>query len=177
MTLEEKIAKVEKKLESFSTKFEKTAETYITPKKEKNLEVVFRMDSNAKFFKFKKFWTLNKSMRRRIYTQQQLKMYIQNLEVDSILTFLIHVGVNDIDTKTGEEVFGEIQENVHLLKTKFPGIKIVLAELTPRKDAKDAEVNVCNNLINEWALREEIFVAITPTYARIRTSSYMAKNT
>ena len=164
LTVDDKIAKkVEEQLESISKTFEEqlkqTTEIRTTPKTKKNYEVIFCMDSNSKFIRFKKFWTLNKSLRRRIYTQPQLKTFIQNLEADSISTILIQVGVNDIDTKTGEEVFREVQENVHLLKTKFPGIKIVLAELTPRKDEKDTEVNNCNNLINSWAPGEGIFVA------------------
>ena len=126
----------------------------------KHFDTIFCMDSNSKFIRFKKFWTLNNSLRRRIYTQTQLKTFIENLDAESVTTFLIHVGVNDIDRKSGQEVFEEVRENVAILKTKYPDVKIVLAELTPRKDEKDDEVNKCNNLINEWATGEgNIFVA------------------
>ena len=126
----------------------------------KQIDVVFCMDSNSKFIRFKKFWTIKNTLRRRIYTQTQLKTFIENLEAESITTFLIHVGVNDIDRKTGQEVFHEVKGNVALLKAKYPQVKVVVAELTPRKDAKDREVNECNKLINDWAPGEEnIFVA------------------
>ena len=43
---------------------------------------------------------------------------------------------------------------------KFPEIKIILAESTPRKDEKDAEVDVCNQLLRDYALSDDqVFLA------------------
>ena len=126
----------------------------------RDIDVVFCMDSNSKHILFKKLWTVKNTVRRRCYTQQQLKQYITDLHATSIKYFLIHVGVNDIDHAGGDEVFKQIMDNIELLKQKYPEIKIVLAELTPRMDNKDAAVNKCNELLNHYAeLDEKIFIA------------------
>ena len=60
----------------------------------------------------------------------------------------------------GNEVYAELVKNIDALKAKYPNVKIILAELTPRKDEKDAQVDICNQLINDLAqLDENIFVA------------------
>ena len=89
-----------------------------------------------------------------------MRTFISNLAAESVTNILIHVGVNDIDHKSGQQVFTEIKENIALLRSKYPEIKVTLAELTPRKDNKDTEVMECNRLINEWAANEaSVFIA------------------
>ena len=76
----------------------------------------------------------------------------------SMKYFLIQVGVNDIDHMGGKDVFEEVKKNINSLKTKFPDIKVILAELTPRKNEKD--VDVCNQLLREYALSDDqVFLA------------------
>ena len=112
------------------------------------------MDSNYKFIKFKKLWTIKNTVRRRVYTQQQLKQYITDLHATSIKYFLIHVGVNDIDHASGEDVYKAIVENIDLLRKKYPAVKIILSEVTPRKDTKNEEVNKCNLLLKQMGMNE-----------------------
>ena len=126
----------------------------------RDIDVVFCMDSNSKYVRFKKLWTVKNTIRRRCYTQQGLKKFIAELEATSIGYFLIHVGVNDIDHMGSDEVFAQLTENIETLKEKYPNIKIVLAELTPRKDNKNTEVDKCNTLINQFAsAHDNIFIA------------------
>ena len=126
----------------------------------RDIDVIFCMDSNSKYIRFKKLWTMKNTVRRRCYTQQGLSQFISELGPASLKYFLINVGVNDIDRMSGNDVYAEIVKNIDALKEKFPNIKIILAELTPRKDDKDAEVDICNKLINELAqLDENVFVA------------------
>ena len=63
---------------------------------------------------------------------------------------LISVGVNDVDTKPATEVLAQIEKVVDLIKSRYGNPKIILAELTPRKDERDTEVVSCNTLINEY---------------------------
>ena len=126
----------------------------------RNIDTLFCMDSNSKHIRFKKLWTVKNSARRRIYTHTQLGHFINNLKAESVKSILIHVGVNDVDHKTGQEVFSDIKKNIETLKNKYPTIKVILAEVTPRKDAKDEQVNICNRLINEWATnQDDLFIA------------------
>ena len=126
----------------------------------RDVDVMFCMDSNSKFIKFKKLWTVKNTVRRRVYTQQQLKEYIMDLHAKSIKYFLIHIGVNDIDHAAGDEVYEQIADNISLLQQKYPEIKIILAELTPRRDTKNEEVNKCNQLLNQYCTaNDNIFIA------------------
>ena len=119
---------------------------------------------------------MKNTVRRRCYTQQGLHQYISELSASSLKYFLIHVGVNDIDRMGGNEVYAELVKNIDALKAKYPNVKIILAELTPRKDEKDTEVDKCNKLINELAqLDENIFVASHETL-RADKNKIMADN-
>ena len=63
----------------------------------------------------------------------------------SLKHVLINAGVNDIDTKSGMQVFQEMEVTVEQLSMKYPGIKIIFSEITPRNDKRDNEViNVMN---------------------------------
>ena len=125
----------------------------------RDIDAVFCMDSNSKHIRFKKLWTTKNTVRKRCYTQQDLKQFITDLQATSIKYFLIHVGVNDIDRMESDEVFAKLKENIDLLRKKYPNIKIILSEITPRKDNKDAEVDKCNRLINEYSTFDNIFIA------------------
>ena len=72
---------------------------------------------------------------------------------------LISCGVNDIDTKSGLEVADEILYTINRIKQKYPTIKIIISEITPRKDKMDEEVLKCNSkiLINIRSL-ENVFL-------------------
>ena len=61
---------------------------------------------------------------------------------------VLHVGVNDIDTTTGETVAQKLIHVTSKIKKLAPGITIVLSEVTPRK-TKDEEVISCNNKLHE----------------------------
>ena len=48
---------------------------------------------------------------------------------------------------------------IETLKTKYPGIKIILSEITPRKDEKDETVKEYNNLLcNLYEKEPNIFI-------------------
>ena len=64
--------------------------------------------------------------------------------------FFFSVGCNDIDSKSGELVFDGIRCIVERLREKFPGIKIILSEITPRMDNLDTQVKATNLLLNEY---------------------------
>ena len=150
---EEKIKKLEEELKQLG----RAAVNKPQPTK---LNTIFCMDSNSKFIKFNKLWTTKNSMRRRCYTHPQLRTFITELNAESVETFLIHIGVNDIDNKSGQEVFDEMKESISLIKSKYPDAKIVLSEVTPRKDERDVEGDTCNRLLNEWAPSQvNLFIA------------------
>ena len=75
--------------------------------------------------------------------------------------FLISVGTNDIDLKDPEEILAEYVEIIELLRKKYPGIKITISELPPRKDNCDDKVRKLNGLLGDLCERSEyLFLAI-----------------
>ena len=138
--------------------------------REKERDILMCMDSNSRHIKFRKLWTVRNSETRRTYRLDQLHRFITDWDIKTLHHILINVGVNDIDTKTGTEVFYELRDVIDLVKRKCPRIKIVLAEITPRDDARYIYVLECNKLIHELsALDMNIFVA---DHTNLRENSY-----
>ena len=123
--------------------------------KTKDVEILFCMDSNRKYIDFRKLWTLKGSRRKPCGNIRELNKFIDNNDIHSLKYILINVGVNDIDTRSGEEVYESLRETVEKLKTKYIGISIILGELTPRGDHRDAEGVKCNVLINQLAENDD----------------------
>ena len=64
--------------------------------------------------------------------------------------FFMSVGCNDLVTNTPHQLFTNIHTLVDRLRASFPGIKIIISEVTPRMDAVDGRVQEANKLINQY---------------------------
>ena len=63
------------------------------------------------------------------------------------------------DTYSGNEVFEKLTNIVNSLKEKYPSIKIILSEITPRMDNLDFQVQETNALLNQYIIRNsDIFL-------------------
>ena len=65
----------------------------------------------------------------------------------SIKHIMIHVGVNDLDTRTPEQVSEHLKVIVSGMQKIFVGVKIVVSEIKPCHDEKDKDVIRCNEMI------------------------------
>ena len=72
-------------------------------------------------------------------------------------------------TKSGFQVFNEVKEVISSINSKFPNAKIILCEVTPKKDERDQHVIECNRLINEFSREENIFIA---NHSNLRDNKY-----
>ena len=116
-------------------------------------ELVILMDSNSKFIDFRKLWTINKTKIKRCGNLDEITTAISaNTKYTHLKYILISVGVNDIDESNGVAVFNKINQLIVSIQGKHPGIKIILSKITPRKDTRDSEVQICNRLIRDLAL-------------------------
>ena len=115
-------------------------------------ELLICMDSNRRFIDYRKLWTLKGSQRWACGNLFELREKVEKEEkIKNVKYMLINVGVNDLDQKSGENVFDELKNTINIIRNKYEGIKIMLSEITPRRDEKDAEVKICNDLITDWA--------------------------
>ena len=73
---------------------------------------------------------------------------------------LVSLGVNDIDDIGGVEVakkLSDLTEDIHMI---YPNAKIIVSELTPRKNARDNEVIECNKpLVSHVKSKEYMYFA------------------
>ena len=73
----------------------------------------------------------------------------KSLNLEHLEAVLINCGVNDLDYSPASVVHSDIVKNIRILQAKFPHIKVILNEITPRKDRKDSEVMECNDMLRE----------------------------
>ena len=73
--------------------------------------------------------------------------------------FFMSVGCNDVVHKTPHQLFTSIHELVVKLKESFPGIKVILSEVTPRMDEYDKRVEETNVLLQQYVRsNQELFL-------------------
>ena len=88
-------------------------------------------------------------------TAQGFKVFKELIDMNSINlneieAILVSCGVNDIDYSSDVDVHKYIVDTVNKILRRNPDIKIIIGELTPRKDVKVQEVNICNQMLIEW---------------------------
>ena len=64
--------------------------------------------------------------------------------------FFLSVGCNDLVHHTPHQLFTNIHRLVDKLKESFPGIKMILSEVTPRMDSIDKRVEEVNVLLTQY---------------------------
>ena len=122
--------------------------------------MVYLYDSNFKYININRLWSTRNSLRRSCPDLDALEDFIDESNITSLKSIMIHTGVNDTDDMCGTRVGEKLFTIINKIQAKFPGIKIIVSEVTPRMDDKDAEVKKCNNVINRYAkLRDGIYIA------------------
>ena len=116
-----------------------------------NLEILMCFDSNGKYLDRKKLWRVKDSEFRRCSTLSQLSQLINNYHIKDLKYILISVGTNDLDDKDHLQVLDEMKCILSEIRYKYPGIKIIINEFTPRKDSRDREVQLFNHILGEYA--------------------------
>ena len=130
-----------------------------TNKKEK-ADILMMFDSNGKYIDRKKLWKLDNSLFSRCGNLYEVNKKIDENEIEGLKYVLINVGVNDLDLKDHQQVFGEMEVIVNKIRRKYPGIKLIISEITPRNDRRDTEVKQCNKLLWDYARsNQDIFIA------------------
>ena len=117
-------------------------------KEDRHTDLLVLMDSNRRHIKWRQFWTMKRTEK---YFGGKLIEDEQNYRErnpTSINHILIYVGVNDLDTRTPEQVSEHLKIIVSGMQKKFVGVKIVISEIMPRHDGKDKDVIKCNELIS-----------------------------
>ena len=138
--------------------------------RKKETDLLICMDSNFKYINYRKLWTINKSERKSCSNLNDVENVIKDTDITTLHHILISTGVNDLDDKSGLEVFNKICHIIYQIKVKYPGIKIIFCEVTPRNDERDEEVIRCNQMVNAYvSTQENIYIA---HHSNLRDETY-----
>ena len=115
-------------------------------------ELVFMIDSNARYIDFRRLWTLKTTEIVRCGNMVDVYKFWNNNQkkYNKLKYFFMSIGCNDLVTNTPHQLFTNIHTLVDRLRASFPGIKIIISEVTPRMDAVDGRVQEANKLINQY---------------------------
>ena len=128
-----------------------------TPTKKHPVKTLMFMDSNRAHIDAETLWrNLSIIPCKDLDTLRNL-LAIENF--DGVEVVFIHTGVNDIDTKDGEEVAKDITNIVNRLHHLHPHLKIIVSEVTPRKQFRDDQVVECNRQLQR-SFHDVAFVTI-----------------
>ena len=84
----------------------------------------------------------------------------KSLDLSALETIFINCGVNDIDYMRGSEVHKLLMSTIDTITQRLPHVKIVVSEITPRTDQKDADVIKCNKMLADSILMMENVILI-----------------
>ena len=87
-------------------------------------------------------------------------MAVERENATGVKYFLISVGTNDIDEKDPNAILDEYVEIVDMLRTKYPGIKVIINELPPRKVKHDDKVQAMNRLLRDLCDRNDFLYLV-----------------
>ena len=126
----------------------------------KDPELIMCIDSNITHLIPRKLCTTRRTHIQQIGKLSELNTFIDNLEnLRNLKYFFFSVGCNDIDYRNSDAVFDLMKQTVDNIRQKFPGVKIILSEITPRMDERDNEVIDTNTKLNEYvAQHDDLFL-------------------
>ena len=121
------------------------------------------MDSNNHFVDWGMFWKNIQGKKERTFCGSLFdleQLILADTKIATTKYVILSIGVNDVDTKTAEEVRRQLETVIDLIDRKYGQPKIIVGELTPRRDDRDDEVKKCNELINQFTDgHERLFLA------------------
>ena len=106
------------------------------------------IDSNRKFIDHRKFWNLEGTTWKACGTIETVNKIFDSQKFEVLDTVILSCGVNDIDSKSGNFVAGELLATTNRIRREYPNVKIIINEVTPRNDDRDGEVKKCNEAIH-----------------------------
>lgn len=112
-----------------------------------NFDFVFLCDSNRKFIDMKK---LCPGSTYKLISCGNLDKATEILKTPRFVInkgLIIHTGVNDLEHFEVEEILEKQTEVIQVATAAFPGKKIILSGLTPRRDELNSLVTVVNNAL------------------------------
>ena len=107
------------------------------------------MDSNQKFIDRRRFWTVKGTTWKFCPGMDEVKTLIHNQQFNDLEAIIISCGVNDVDKISGRSLAANMLNLINEIKQLYPNVKIIVSEITPRKDHRDREVQISNEELSK----------------------------
>ena len=114
-----------------------------------NTKLLICIDSNREFLDSKMFWKPGGTLWKECSTTEDVSMIFRNESFNKLEVVVINCGVDDIDAYPGPVVADKLLDTVNEIRMKYPSVKIVVSEITPRNDLRDSEVIRCNEKLTQ----------------------------
>ena len=119
---------------------------------DESTELIFLIDSNGRYFDHRRLWTMKGTQFGKCYTMRDVENFWKSMgKLSRLKYFFISVGTNDLEKSTPHELFTEINKFVTKVWERYPDVKFILSEVTPRTDRIDARVKEVNVLLQQFA--------------------------
>ena len=122
-------------------------------RRDRDMEMLVLMDSNNKFVDWDRFFSFVRGPKHCTFTGSlyETETIIDTDEVTRKIDYVvISIGVNDLDTKSAEEVLTQLKRVIELLRNKHEHPKVIISEATPRRDDRDDELKKYNDILKEY---------------------------
>ena len=112
------------------------------------INLMICLHPNRRYLNFRRLWSIKGTRIKSCGNLKEVIDTINDLDASSNLKyFLMNVGCNDLEVRSPNLLFTSIRETLQNLREKFPGIIIILCEVTPRCDILDVQVKEVNSMI------------------------------
>ena len=109
-------------------------------------------DSNFTYIDQRKLWDLDGTKYVRCGMLDEVIAVIDDSKIkyEKLKYFFVSCGCNDLDYTNGGNVFNSMKIIVEKLRNKYPNVKVILSEVTPRMDNIDEKVKAVNKLLEPY---------------------------
>ena len=127
-------------------------------------QIVLLMDSNGKYVDGKRLFPNHRVNQQKCPNTRRAIDWLTEEKLGAPSHIIIHTGTNNLRTQRGEQVAKSVMEVVEKATSTFPGKKIIISALLPRKDDYGQVIPSINALISrECAMKQNVYFASHPT--------------
>ena len=127
-------------------------------------QIVLLMDSNGKYVDGKRLFPNHRVYQQKCPNTRSAIEWLTEEKLGAPSHIIIHTGTNNLRTQSRKQVTESVQKVVEKATSAFPGKKVIISALLPRKDRYGKDIPSINAQISRFCERKQnVFFASHPT--------------